>query len=347
MHEVHQGQQDHPRRLARTRARSHPLDHSPSHPEGRNPAGSSVSRLQSAVAGAKVRAERARTRWPWFDVALSTARRYSNDDAGSYAASLTYYLFFSLFPLIILAVSIIGLLTFLNPDLREDLLEAGLRSNPLVQSVLSFETLRSIEERAGSLALAAIALALYTGTGTVVALTHALNKINRVPVERTFLGKRWNALKWLAMLAMITLLSLVPSVLAQFAAGQSGLASVLLGLAARVVAAAVNALVFLTAFKVLPNATIRWSEALPGAIVAGAAFELLKVFGAMYLQQGAQVRNQAFGVFAAGAGLLVIPFLAAQMTLLAAELNAVLADRRTARRRLGGLSKGAAHERPS
>jgi uncharacterized BrkB/YihY/UPF0761 family membrane protein len=70
---------------------------------------------------------------------------------------------------------------------------------------------------------------------------------------------------------------------------------VLLATAAPVVAGPLNVLVFLTAFRVLPNTTISWSEALPGAIVAGIAIESLKVFGAMYLEQGAQARNETFG----------------------------------------------------
>jgi uncharacterized BrkB/YihY/UPF0761 family membrane protein len=68
-----------------------------------------------------------------------------------------------------------------------------------------------------------------------------------------------------------------------------------------------------------------------GAVVAALLFELLKEFGTWYLSRGAEGREAAFGVFASAAGLLVASYLLAQVILLAAELNDVLAQRRVTR----------------
>jgi membrane protein len=93
----------------------------------------------------------------------------------------------------------------------------------------------------------------------------------------------------------------------------------------------VGTLVFAAAFRVLPATELAWRDVLPGALVAAAAFELLKSLGAAYLEAGAASRNATFGTFAAAAGLLVASYLICQITLLSAEVNVVLAERRLTR----------------
>jgi uncharacterized BrkB/YihY/UPF0761 family membrane protein len=93
------------------------------------------------------------------------------------------------------------------------------------------------------------------------------------------------------------------------------------------VAVAVNTGIFATAFRFLSNKGRSWREVFPGALVAAIAFEVLKLVGGVYLSAGSQGRSRTFGAFSAAAGLLVASYLLAQVTLLAAELNAVLAER--------------------
>lgn len=300
-----------------------------------------MSRVTDAVNQAKLRLERARVRFSWLNVLMSTFKRFSEDDGGSYAAALTYYVFFSIFPLLTFAVAVVGYATFFNPGLEGELIEAGRDAVPLLNSVLTNETLASIQARAGSIALVTLVLALYSGSGAVVALTHALNKINHIDTERNFLGKRLASLKWLGLVGVIGILSLVPSGLAQLQSAQTGALSVGLAAAGYVAGAVISAIAFWTAFKLLPAAKMSWSEVLPGAVVAGVAFELLKLFGAFYLTRGTAGRNATFGAFAAAAGLLVVSYLLSQVTLLTAELNAVLAERRLTRQSLLNRPKGA------
>jgi membrane protein len=88
---------------------------------------------------------------------------------------------------------------------------------------------------------------------------------------------------------------------------------------------------FATAFKFLPSVNPPWREVLPGAVIAGAIFEVLKIVGPLYLNSGRSNRDATFGAFAATAGLLISAYLLSQVTLLAAQLNAVLAERRRTR----------------
>ena len=286
------------------------------------------------VAQAKLRFERARADHGVFDIAVRTFKRYSEDDGGSYAASLTYFTFFSIFPLLLFSVSILGYLTFVNPELRADLLRSGLEAFPVVGSILTNDSLDTIEAHRGSLALTGIILALYSGSGAVVALEHALNKVARVDNDPPFLEKRLRSLKWLAILGLSGMLSVALGGVTNYAAGffgQTGAEDEVARLLGHAGGISVSLLLFMTSFRFLPALERRWRDVLPGALIAATGFELLKVFGSWYLERGSATREATFGAFTAAAGLLVACYLLSQVILLSAEANAVLFERRAVR----------------
>lgn len=269
--------------------------------------------------------ERARARWPLVDIIVRTFKRYSEDDAGSYAAALTYYAFFAIFPLLFFAAAGLGYATFGNQQLTEDLIARGVRSNPLIRDALTPEGLSMIQENKDKIAGIGLALALYTGTGMIVALGHALNQVNRVTHERNWFQKRATALRWLAVLGLAAAGSLT---LTSVSAAFDHVAGRILGYTG---AFAIDIVIFATAFKFLPNVKRTWRDILPGAVVAGVAFSFLKVGGTIYLAQSQSTRNATYGTLAGAATLLVASYLISQVTLLAAEVNATLIERRKTR----------------
>ena len=303
-----------------------------------------MQRISGVTAQAKLRLERARADHGFIDVAVRTVRRYSEDDGGFYAASLTYYTFFSIFPTLIFAASILGYVTFLSREIRDRLLSEGLNAVPLISEILSPRNINSIQAQRGRLAVVGLVMALYAGSGAIVALEHALNKINRVESEPGFLQKRLRSLKWLASLALAAVVSVALGTLAQLTGqifGDSDVVAPVAYVLTHLLGAALGVAVFLAAFKLLPATDQSWKEVLPGAIVAGAAFELLKAGGAWYLTAGARGRVVTFGAFKTAATLLVASYLLSQVTLLAAEVNAVLAERRRTRQSSLGTDKEA------
>lgn len=145
---------------------------------------------------------------------------------------------------------------------------------------------------------------------------------------------------WLALLGVAAVISLAFAMFAAFAEnilpGGAVIAS-MLGVAGGF---AVGLFIFTAAFKFLPGKQPAWKNVLPGALIAAAAFELLKVVGSFYLARGEAARNDTFGTFASAAALLVASYLIAQITLLAAEVNAVLAERRETRQSSIPTAKG-------
>jgi inner membrane protein YhjD len=285
-----------------------------------------VERVKSAQTEAKLRLERARARYGWVDVGVRTAKRYGDDDCGSYAAALTYYLFFSIFPLLLFAAAALGYLTPDNRPLRRDILESGLKTVPVLSEVVDRGSLKQIEDNREAIALTGLVLALYSGSGAVVALEHALNKVGHIQEEPNFLVKRARSLKWLVVLGVAAVASLALSTVAGFVVGPLGAA---LGVVAGV---AVNVGIFATAFRFLPATDRSWTQVVPGSVVAAVGFEILKFAGSFYLARGAASREQTFGALAGAAALLVASYLISQIILFAAELNEALFERRATRR---------------
>ncbi|MFN2594582.1 MAG: YihY/virulence factor BrkB family protein [Actinomycetota bacterium] len=283
-----------------------------------------MNAVQQVGAQAKVRVERARARFGLVDIVMRVFKRFSEDDGGSYSAALTYYLFFSLFPLLLFAASLLGYITFGNHDLQQKIFSSGLRTIPLLKDALSPNGVGTLQSARGPAAIIGLVLALYSGTGVIVALQHALNKIDHIHDEPNFIQKRLRAIKWLAVLSVAAVASLALTTVAQLAGPLAAVLGIFGGLV-------LNIGIFMTAFRFLPASDYSWRDVFPGACVAAAVFELLKLFGALYLEHGSKARNDTFGALAGAATLLVASFLLAQVILLSAEVNAVLKERRTTR----------------
>jgi membrane protein len=296
-----------------------------------------VSAVADAVNQAKLRLERARARWSAVDVGVSTFKRFSEDDGGTLAAALTYYIFFSIFPLLLFAVAALGFVVRGNEELKADILNAGVDSFPMLEGVIKPAGLDFLEQRAGGLALTAVVLALYSGSGAVVALEHSLNRIDHITEEGTFVQKRVRSLRWLALLAPAALIAAGLGSLANFSSEMFGAGSPVttaVSILSYVGGVIVSATSFALAFKLLSRAPHEWRDVIPGALAGALAFEVLKAVGSTFLAAGTKGREATFGAFAAAAGLLVVAFLISRITLLAAELNAVLAERRLTRQPL-------------
>lgn len=287
-----------------------------------------MATVKRVIALAKLEIEKARARWGFFDVAYRTFRRFGEDDGATLAASLTYYTFFSIFPLLLFSAAALGYLTFGNDVLRDELVNSGLKTVPILKDALTPEGLKQIEDNRNGLAITGTLLALYTGSGVIIAMQHALNKIYHVEDEPNFVQKRLRSLMWLAVLGGFAVTSLGLSTVAGFAPDAIAFVLSLVG------GLAVSTALFLTAYKMLPATSLSWKDVLPGAIVAAIGFEILKVAGTAYIARGESTRNDTFGTFAAAAALLIASFIVARVVLLAAEVNAVLAERRATRQSL-------------
>src|ERR1700741_2531258 len=71
--------------------------------------------------------ERFRTRYPWFDHVMRAQQRYQDSKGDFYAAGITYFTIFALFPLLMVGFAAGGFVLSRNPELLTDI-EAQIKS---------------------------------------------------------------------------------------------------------------------------------------------------------------------------------------------------------------------------
>jgi YihY family inner membrane protein len=244
-------------------------------------------------------------------------KKFGDDQVGNLAALIAYYGFFSLFPLLLVLVTVLGMVLRNNPDLQTRILDSALANFPVIGTEIS-RNVHALEGSGVTLALG-IALTLWSGLGVIKATQAAMNAVWNVPFQHrpNFLKSTLRALIMLGVLGVLTL--------ASAAAGSIGGGSdqwwlVILGLAVSLVT---NLFLFLLAFRILTSENLTWGDVLPGAAVGSVAWSTLQALGGYYVTHQLQGATEVYGTFAMVIGLLAWIFIGAQVTLLAAEVNVV------------------------
>ena len=251
---------------------------------------------------------------------IAVLKKFGEDRASNLAALSAYYAFFSLFPLLLAFVSILGFVLEGNPSLREDVVDTALGRIPVIGAQLRGE----IEPLTGSGIALAIGLAgaLWAGLGVTVALGRAFAEIWDVPRLEQPGGLRARA-RGLAVMVILGV-TLIAATAAAGLVGGGWIGPVAQRGAAIVGSLAVNAVVFFTVFVLLTPPPRRVRDLLPGVAVAALAWVLLQAVGGWYVDRAVTDASATYGVFALVIGLLSWFFVGAHLLLVAAEVNVVL-----------------------
>jgi YihY family inner membrane protein len=267
--------------------------------------------------GERLRAlDRLQQRTPRLRFVAAVIKKFSDDQAGQLAALIAYYGFVSLFPLLLVLVTVLGFVLQGDPDDQQKILDGTLGQFPIVRDQLK---LHSLNGSGVALAIGVLG-ALLAGMGVTNAAQNAFNRVWDVPFKRrpNFLVAR---LRGLGLLALLGTLAIASTLAAGFVGSAShGTPAVLGGV---LVALAFNLAVFALAFKLLTAIDLSWRELWPGVIVAAVGWQLLQHLGGYYLDHELKRTGPLYGVFALVLGLLAWLYLGAQITLFAAEVNVV------------------------
>src|SRR5207245_7749017 len=68
----------------------------------------------------------------WVGFPLAVLKKFGDDRAGNLAALIAYYGFFSLFPLLLVMVSVLGLVLRGHPDLQRSVINSTLADFPVI-----------------------------------------------------------------------------------------------------------------------------------------------------------------------------------------------------------------------
>jgi len=271
--------------------------------------------------------DRRQQRSPRLSFLAAVIKKFSDDQASQLAALIAYYGFFSLFPLLLVFVTVLGFVLQGNPSAQENVLHSTLSQFPIIGNQLQ-QNVHSLKGSGLALAIGLIG-SLLAGLGITGATQNAFNQVWYVPHKHrpNFFTSR---LRGIALLAVLGVLAIVSTVVAGFVTGggNSDLVSVFGGVVgSALVAFAVNLLLFFGAFRFLTAPEVRTKDLLPGVVLAAIMWQILQHVGGYYVDHVVRRAKETSGLFAFVLGLLAWLYLGAQVTLLAAEVNVVKARR--------------------
>jgi YihY family inner membrane protein len=263
----------------------------------------------------------------WLAVPMAVVKKFGDDQASGLAALVAYYAFFSLFPLLLVFVTVLGFVLSGDQSALHSVKTSVLGKFPVIGTTISEDKLQG---HALALVLG-ILTSLWAGLGVTSAANAALDRVWAVPIKDrpNFFKSR---LRWLALLISLGVMFLVASAASGLVSG--GLGGPSLFAAGILISVLLNICLFLASFKLLCSAEVSVRDLVPGAILAGILWEILQVLGGVYIER-IKGSSNAYGTFALVIGVLAWLHLGSQMTIYAAELNVVLARRLWPRSLLG------------
>jgi YihY family inner membrane protein len=260
---------------------------------------------------------------PWAAFPIAVLKKFGDDRTGNLAALIAYYGFFSLFPLLLVMVSILGFVIRGNPSLRASIIDSTLAQFPIIGDQIR-QNVKALSGPSAGVGLGVgTVVALWAGLGVTQAAQTALNDIWDVPMKGrpNFWQSRLRGLIMLAVLGTMTLASAFLSGLGT-ATGELGVALRIVGLLGSGV---INFAVFLIAYLVLTQRDVSWRTAFPGALFGAVAWTGLLAIGTLYVSHTLKGATEVYGFFGFVLGLLAWIYLGAQILLLGAEINVVRA----------------------
>ena len=254
--------------------------------------------------------------------------RYAQDDCSYMAASLAYYGLFSLFPLTLALVAILGYLLPIS-TLEEQILRFSEFYLPGSVDLVRANLAHLVIARQSVSMVALIGL-LWAATSGVVALTKSLNRIWRAPTPRPFLLQRLLALGLVMAAGLLFLLSISGSAILRFAStipapgtdGDMLVDSLLWRITASLLPFVATFLTFLLLYWTIPNVRQRLAYLWPGALVASVGFEAAKSLFRFYVENLSRYQL-LYGSLGTVIVLLLWIYLSAVILLFGAEFSVV------------------------
>lgn len=252
---------------------------------------------------------------------FAVVKKYGDDRGGALAAQLTYYGFLSIFPALLILVTVLGFIG--NESVSQGVLGSTLSEFPVIGDQIG-RSVRHPLSGSGIGLLFGLAVLLYGIIGSTQASQHAMAQVWTVPlVDRPgFFPRFARGVLFYAVLATGVVASAVLSGVVTLA-GQAAAGRVV-GVLAVVL---VNLGLYLATFRVLTPSSVSWRALVPGAVAGAIGYSILLTVGTALVQHQLRHSQAVYGQFGLVLGLIAWVALVVQVTMYAAELNVVLARR--------------------
>jgi inner membrane protein YhjD len=254
--------------------------------------------------------------------AYGVQKKYSQDRGGYLAALITYYGFLSLFPLLLLFFTVSSYILPHYPSAQKALTKSVVGEFPVIGTTLKNSTQGHALHGSPVAVVVGVLTLAWGALGVSQVLQQTMHDVWDEPAHRRpkFVSRVVRGLLLFVLLGLgivaTTVLTSLGSVLDW---GPFG--SVL----AAMPAAIANIAVFLGMFRLLSPHHVSSRSLVPGAILAGVGWQILQTVGINLVAHQLRHSSETYGVFGVTLGLLSFLYLAARLTVYAAETNVVRA----------------------
>lgn len=254
-----------------------------------------------------------------FGFVYAVQKKYSDDQGGWLAALVAYYGFLSLFPLLLVFVTVSSYVLAGDPSLQHKLIHSAISQFPLIG-----HQLKSRSTLHGSVWALVVGVAglVWGAQGLSQSLIYIMHQVWNVP------GK--DRPGYVAKTVRGIMLDVALGLGAAATTAVSSLGSILhLGSGGAVLAAlpstVVNVGMFVLTFRIVAPRSVATRTFLPGAVIAGIAWQILQTAGISLIVHDASHASELYGTMGIVLGFLGFLYLAARISIYAAELDAVRA----------------------
>jgi YihY family inner membrane protein len=254
-----------------------------------------------------------------FAFPFAVIKKYGDDDAGHQAALITYYGFLSLFPLLLVATSVVDILAQNNPNIQTQLNQLVADYFPIVGDSLQ----KSIHSSTRSGVALAIGLlfTIYGARGVADAVRNLLDHAWAIPRAKRS-GFPLNAIKSFSLLLGAGLGILAAATLASVATSALGHAWYW-----RAIPLSINAvllyIIFMFVFLIGTSRRFKRKDLRMGAVLATLGLLILQTVGGYLITHHLKNLSGLYGQFAVVLALLFWIYLQAQVFVYSTEVNVV------------------------
>ena len=284
--------------------------------------------------------DRLRARFGWFDHVMRAQERYQDSKGDFFAAGITYFTVFAIFPVLMVGFAIGGFVLSRQPDLLAEI-EQRIKSTvsgDFGQQLISLMD-SAIESRT-SVGVIGLATAAWAGLGWMANLREALSQMwggmrQETPgFVRTKLSDLFALLgTFIAMVVTIALTVLGSSDVMKQVLEWLGFQdvpgiSMVLRVVSFLMSILITWLLFTWIITRLPRESVSFRSSVRAGLIAAVGFEIFKQIASIYLQS--VVHGPAGATFGPVLGLMVFAYITARLILFATAWAATSTENLTA-----------------
>ena len=297
--------------------------------------GKALERVEGAAAGQPSPEAAAAARKSWLEVFKTAAGDWSEDQISRFGASLAYFTMFSIAPLVLIMIAVIGL--FFGKQAADSLVTGQMQGflGPDKAKALHAMVVGAQQPGAGSAAGIVGFVSLLFGASSVVGeLQSTLNEIYGVrPVAKSLMvtiRRRFVSLGFVLGMGFLLLVSLAlntaASAAGKYFGGAFGMPEAVMHIVNQGLSFGVITMLFVGMFRYLPDARIGWRDLWVGGALTALLFTLGNLGLGLYL--GKAGPSSAYGAAGSLLAFLVWTYYCAQIVYFGAEITQAYAEGR-------------------